>query len=295
MYDDFTATSVDTDGATISLVHAGSGPAVLLLHGYPQTKAMWHELAPRLATDHTVVAADLRGYGDSSRPVTAPGTDHAEHCFRAMAADQVAVMRALGHEQFAVIGHDRGARVAHRMALDHPDAVARLAVLDIVPTRHVLATVDRSVAMAYYHWFFLTQPEPLPEKLIGADPGWFLRTTLAGALAGSPSAFTLEALAEYERCFTLPGTVHSVCEDYRAAASIDQVHDDADAAAGHRVAQPLLAMWGTWGLVGRRYDVAAVWQEYATDVHATSVDAGHFLAEERPTETLAALQEFLRG
>jgi haloacetate dehalogenase len=281
---------VPTAGATISAVSAGSGPPVLLLHGYPQSRAMWDGVLGELAAEHTVVAADLRGYGDSTRPATAPGTDHAEHSFRAMAADQVQVMAALGHERFTVIGHDRGARTAHRMALDHPDVVQRLAVLDVLPTRHVLATVDRTVAQAYYHWFFLTQPEPLPETLIGADPLAFLRLTLGGALAGGSGVFSPAAMAEYERCFQLPGAVHSVCEDYRAAASIDQVHDEAD--AGRLLGQPLLALWGTRGLVGRS-DVLDVWRGYAADVTGASVDAGHFLVEERPVETLALLQEWL--
>ena len=291
MLTDFERTRVRTsDDVTISVAHAGSGPGLLLLHGYPQSGAMWHELAPVLAETHHVVVADLRGYGSSTRPTTAPGTDHSEHSFRAMAADQVEVMAALGHSAFTVVGHDRGARTAHRMALDHPDAVQRLAVLDILPTRHVLAHVDRTVAQAYYHWFLLTQPEPLPETLIGADPLAFLRLTLGGSLAGSATVFAPEAMADYERCFQLPGAVHSVCEDYRAAASIDQVHDEAD--AGRRLTQPLLALWGTRGLVGRS-DVLAVWRGYAEHVTGAAVDAGHFLAEERPVQTLAAIQPWL--
>ncbi|MEO6882011.1 MAG: alpha/beta hydrolase [Mycobacteriaceae bacterium] len=280
-----------TDGTQIAVAHAGTGPPLLLLHGYPQSGAMWHELAPVLAQTHHVVVSDLRGYGDSDRPTTVAGANHVEHSFRAMADDQVQVMAALGHEHFAVVGHDRGARTAHRMALDHPGVVERLAVLDIVPTRHVLATVDRTVAQAYYHWFFLTQPEPLPETLIGADPVGFLRLSLSGALAGSSSVFTAEAMEEYERCFDLPGAVHSVCEDYRAAGSIDQLHDDADA---HRLlTQPLLALWGTQGLVGRHYDVGAAWRQCAQDVRTASVHAGHFLVEQAPAETLAVLQDWL--
>ena len=286
----FTRTRVRTsDDVTIAVAHAGSGPGLLLLHGYPQSGVMWDPIAQALVETHHVVVADLRGYGDSARPED--GDDHAGHSFRAMAADQVQVMAALGHERFTVIGHDRGARTAHRMALDHPGAVARLAVLDILPTRHVLAHVDRAVAQAYYHWFFLTQPEPLPETLIGADPLAFLRLTLGGALAGGSDVFTPQALAEYERCFQLPGTVHSVCEDYRAAAGIDQVHDEAD--AGRLLTQPLLALWGTRGLVGRS-DVLDVWRGYAAQVTGASVDAGHFLVEERPDETLALLQDWLR-
>lgn len=291
MFPTFERTRIRTSGdVTISVAHAGSGPPLLLLHGYPQTGAMWHELAPALAETHRVVVADLRGYGDSSRPATAPGTDHSEHSFRAMAADQVQVMASLGHSAFTVVGHDRGARTAHRMALDHPDAVQRLAVLDVLPTRHVLAHVDRTVAQAYYHWFFLTQPEPLPETLIGADPLAFLRLTLGGSLAGSATVFAPEAMAEYERCFQRPGAVHSVCEDYRAAATIDQVHDEAD--AGRLLTQPLLALWGTRGLVGRS-DVLDVWRGYAEQVTGAAVDAGHFLAEERPAQTLAVIEHWL--
>lgn len=287
----FERTRVRTaDGTTIAVAHAGSGHPLLLLHGYPQSGAMWHPVAPALAETHHVVVADLRGYGDSSRPATAPGTDHAEHSFRAMAADQVEVMTSLGHDRFTVVGHDRGARTAHRMALDHAEAVARFAVLDVLPTRHVLAHVDRTVAQAYYHWFFLTQPAPLPETLIGADPLAFLRLTLGGVLAGGADVFAPEALAEYERCFQLPGAVHSVCEDYRAAASIDQVHDEAD--AGRLLTQPLLALWGTRGLVGRS-DVLDVWRGCTEDVRGASVDAGHFLVEERPAETLVVLRDWL--
>jgi len=264
---------------------------VLLLHGYPQTRAMWADVAADLSSNHTVVAADLRGYGDSSKPDGGP--DHRDYAKRAMAADQVEAMRGLGFERFAVVGHDRGGRVGHRMALDHPDRVERLAVLDIVPTRTVYGTVDRELATRYFHWFFLIQPFDLPERLIGADAVYYLRRALEGMSAAGLDAFSPTALAEYERCFADPATVHATCEDYRASATIDLEHDEADFGAGRRVDCPLLALWGAEATVGALYDVPAVWREYASDVRGRSLDAGHFLVEERPAETLAALRAFL--
>jgi haloacetate dehalogenase len=291
MFDGFERVRVDTGQATIAAVHGGTGPPVLLLHGFPQTSAMWHQVAPALARRFTVVAADLRGYGDSSRPPS--GEDHAAYSFRAMAADQVALMRSLGHERFAVIGHDRGARVTHRMALDAPEAVTRLAVLDILPTLHVYDHVDRQLATAYYHWFFYIQPYDVPERLIAGDPIGYLHTVL-GRFGGRVDAFAPEALAEYERVFADPDARHAMMEDYRAGASIDLEHDRAD--VGRRVEAPLLAMWGTRGVVGRGPDnPVAVWREHATDVTGVGLDAGHYLVEERPEETLAALERFLEG
>jgi haloacetate dehalogenase len=291
MFDGFERVRVDTGQATIAAVHGGTGPPVLLLHGFPQTSAMWHQVAPALARRFTVVAADLRGYGDSSRPPS--GEDHAAYSFRAMAADQVALMRSLGHERFAVIGHDRGARVTHRMALDAPEAVTRLAVLDILPTLHVYDHVDRQLATAYYHWFFYIQPYDVPERLIAGDPIGYLHTVL-GRFGGRVDAFAPEALAEYERVFADPDARHAMMEDYRAGASIDLEHDRAD--VGRRVEAPLLAMWGTRGVVGRGPDnPVAVWREHATDVTAVGLDAGHYLVEERPEETMAALERFLEG
>lgn len=289
MFEGFERVRVDTGEATIDAAHGGAGPPLLLLHGFPQTRAMWHELAPALAMDHTVVAADLRGYGDSSRPPD--GDDHAGYAFRAMAADQVALMRELGHERFAVVGHDRGARVAHRLALDHRAAVTRLAVLDIVPTLHVYENVDRALATAYYHWFFFPQPAPVPENLIAGDPIGYLHSLL-GAWGSGLAAFAPQALAEYERCFADPATRHAMLEDYRAAASIDLEHDRADLASP--VTVPLLVLWGARSVVGRRpADPVTVWREFATDVRGAAVDAGHFLVEERPAETLEALRAFL--
>ncbi|MGI5125170.1 alpha/beta fold hydrolase [Pseudonocardia sp. CA-107938] len=289
MFDGFQRQRIDTGEATIAVAHGGSGPPVLLLHGFPESSAMWHAVAPQLADDFTVVVPDLRGYGESSRPPSGP--DHAGYSFRAMAADQVAVMRELGHERFAVVGHDRGARVTHRMALDHPALVERAAVLDILPTLHVYENVDRTLATAYYHWFLFIQPEPLPEMLISGDPLRYLRMLL-GSWGGSTDHFAPEALAAYERAFADPEARHAMLEDYRAGASVDLEHDRAD--LDRRVDVPLLVMWGARGVVGNRpQDPVDVWRERASDVRGVSIDAGHFLVEERPAETLAALREFL--
>jgi len=274
-------------------VHAvvgGNGPPVLLLHGFPQSHLMWHAVAPELAADHTVVAADLRGYGESG----IPAGDLAAYSFRAMADDQVAVMAQLGHERFAVVGHDRGGRVAHRMALDHPDVVQRAAVLDILPTTHVYESVDQRLATAYYHWFFYLQPEPVPERLIGGDPVGYLHTLL-GSWGGTLDHVAPEALAGYERAFGDPARRHAMLQDYRAAAAVDLELDRADAAAGRLVTAPLLVLWGAHGVVGTGpEDVLDVWRTRATDVRGQAVDAAHFLAEERPAEVVAALRDFLR-
>jgi len=276
------------DGVAIRVRRAGEGPPVLLLHGYPQTHACWHRVAPRLVeAGLTVVLADLRGYGDSSKP--AATADHSTYSKRAMAADQVAVMRALGFERFAVAGHDRGGRVAHRMALDHPQAVRRLAVLDIAPTATMYARTDMAFATGYYHWFFLIQPAPLPERLIGADPEFYLRTKLNAWSQGQDSFFAPEAIDEYLRCFDA-ATIAATCEDYRAAATIDLEHDAAD--AGRRVAAPLLALWGARGLVGRSYDVLATWREKAVDVRGHALPTGHYLPEEAPEAVADALAGF---
>lgn len=272
----------------VAYASAGAGPPLLLLHGYPQTHLMWRDLAPALARRFTVVAADLRGYGESSKPAGDP--DHARYATRAMGDDQMGLMRALGFERFAVVGHDRGARVAHRMALDHPAAVERLGVLDIVPTRHLFENVDQAFAAAYYHWFFLIQPDGLPERMIGADPDWFLREILRrwSAIDG---AIEEEAVAAYSAAFSDPAAIHASCEDYRAAASIDLEHDRAD--AGRLVECPTLVLWGARGAMGRLYDVGEIWRAYAADVTAATVPAGHFVAEEDPAGTLAVLEAFL--
>jgi haloacetate dehalogenase len=290
MFESFEGTRIETQGATINAVYGGEGPPVLLLHGYPQTHAMWHLVAPRLAERFTVVATDLRGYGDSSKP--AGGEDHAGYSKRAMANDQVEVMEALGFDRFAVVGHDRGGRVGHRMVLDHPEQVSKLAVLDIIPTREVFATVDKDLATAYYHWFFLIQPYDLPEKLIGCDPVYYLRKKL-GAWGTGLETFPPEILAEYERCFRDPQMIHASCEDYRAAATVDLDHDEAD--LGCKVECPLLALWGYNGAMQALYDLLEVWRRYAVDVHGGPIDAGHFLAEEKPEETTQELLLFLEG
>ena len=249
---------------------------------------MWHRVAPELAKRFTVVAADLRGYGDSGKPPG--GADHAGYSKRAMAQDQVEAMRALGHERFAVVGHDRGARTTHRMALDHPDAVTRAAVLDVLPTLHLYTHVDQAWATAYYHWFFFLQRD-VPERLIGADPIGYLHTLLGGWGSGI-GAFDPGALAEYERCFADPERLHAMLEDYRAAATVDLEHDRAD--LHRRVEVPLLALWGSRSVVARSpVDPLEVWRERAADVRGAVVDAGHFLVEERPAETLAERERFL--
>lgn len=288
MFEGFERVRVETTGADINAVRGGEGPPVLLLHGYPQTLTMWHLVAPLLAEYFTVVAADLRGYGDSSKPEG--GDDHAGYSKRAMCVDQLEVMQAFGFDSFAVAGHDRGGRVAHRMALDYPEIVTKLAVLDIVPTHYVFATVNKELATAYYHWFFLIQPYDLPERLIGADPDYFLSKKLGGWGTGA-DVFTSEAYAEYKRCFRDPKTIHASCEDYRAAATIDLEHDEAT--REHRVDCPLLALWGQRGVVERLYDVPETWRGYvAAEVQGRALACGHYLAEERPGETAKELISF---
>jgi haloacetate dehalogenase len=289
MFEGFEQHAIEVGGVSIDLVAGGDGPPVLLLHGYPQNRAMWHAIAPKLAERYRVVVPDLRGYGDSAKPPGDP--DHAGYSKRSMAADQVAVMAALGAERFAVIGHDRGARVGHRMALDHAERVEQLAVLDIAPTLTVFSQLNQRVASGYYHWFFLSQDEPLPERLIGNDPIFYLHWCLA-RLGGSIKMFHADALADYERCFT-PETIHASCEDYRAAASIDLDHDRAD--LDRRLACPVLALWGANGRVHQWYDVLACWRERADQVSGNALDAGHFLAEEHPDEVATALLDFLEA
>ena len=289
LFPGFTSHDLRTTGARIHLSMGGSGPPILLLHGYPQTHVIWHRVAPALAEHFTVVATDLRGYGDSEKVASAP--DHAPYAKRAMAQDQVEVMGELGFSSFHLVGHDRGGRVAHRLALDHPARVRSLSVLDIAPTRHMYERTDFAFARAYYHWFFLIQPEPLPERLIGADPGFFLRRKLGSGSAGL-MPFSPEALAEYERCFG-PETIRASCEDYRAAASIDLLHDRED--EDRRLAMPLLALWGKRGVVERCFDVLAAWRERATKVSGRALDCGHYIAEEAPAVLLEELVAHLGG
>ncbi len=288
MFQGFRREFIRTSGATIHAVIGGEGPPLLLLHGYPQTHVIWHKIAPRLAERHTVVCTDLRGYGDSEKPPSDP--DHAIYAKRAMAQDQVEVMEALGFDRFRLVGHDRGARVGHRLALDHPERVERLALLDIVPTLTVFETVNQQVATGYYHWFFLIQPNGFPEHLIGSDPEFYLRRKLM-VWGAEPGAFTDEAMEQYLRCFCDPATIHASCEDYRAGASIDLVDDRAD--RDKRIACPLLVLWGERGLVHKFYDVLATWRDRAEDLRGQAIDCGHFLPEEKPEETLAALEAFL--
>jgi len=288
LFPGFAARDVDGAGARIHCVVGGSGPPLLLLHGYPQTHAMWHKVAPALAERHTVVCADLRGYGDSSKPPGAP--PHEAYSKRAMAADMVAVMRTLGFARFALAGHDRGGRVAHRLCLDHPGAVERVAVLDISPTRIMFERTDQAFATAYYHWFFLIQPFDLPERMIGADPAWYLAQKMKRWSAGQTSFFDPRAWAEYERCFRDPATIHASCEDYRAAASIDLAHDRADPQV--RVRAPLLALWGAKGVVQRLFDPLRDWGSVADDVRGEALPTGHYVAEEAPEDTLRHFRSF---
>jgi haloacetate dehalogenase len=288
MFAGFARHRLDGDGVPIYVLTGGSGPPVLLLHGYPQTHAMWHRVAPRLAERFTVVVPDLRGYGDSGKPPGDPR--HEMYSKRAMARDQVAVMRQLGHERFAVAGHDRGGRVAYRLALDHPERVTRLAVLDIAPTLTVFDHVDRHVATSTFHWFFLIQPYDFPERLIGGDPAYYLRHLLGRWSGDGLKPFASEALAEYVRCFADPASIHATCEDYRAGASVDY---DADAADyGHRrIGCPVLALWGGTQ-AARRGDLLAVSRQWADDVRGGPLPCGHFLAEEEPEATADALHAF---
>jgi haloacetate dehalogenase len=289
LFPGFRAQRIRTPGAEIHCEVGGRGPPLLLLHGYPQTHAMWHRISPALADSYTVVCADLRGYGDSSKPTT--DAAHAPYSKRALAADMVEVMRVLGFARFRLAGHDRGGRVAHRLCVDHPDTVERVAVLDISPTRTMFRETNQAFATAYYHWFFLIQPFDLPERMIGADPLYYLHRKV-GAWGSGSSAFDPRAMAEYERCFSDPATIHASCEDYRAAASIDLEHDDADAAAGRKVTCPLLALWGEKGVVHRLFHPLDDWRAVATDVRGRALPSGHYLAEEAPAATLASLVEF---
>ncbi|MEU6644759.1 alpha/beta hydrolase [Saccharomonospora sp. NPDC046836] len=285
MFEGFAERDVTTpSGARIRVRTGGSGPPVLLLHGYPQTSAMWHRVAPELARERTVVTADLRGYGDSTPP---PGTADNPVTFskRCMAVDQVAVMAALGFDRFAVVGHDRGARCAYRLALDHPDAVTALGVLDILPTGDVFARVDATFARSAWHWFFLAQDGTLPERLIAADPDAFF-------LRGTDGVFAEEARAAYRAAFHRPSVIHAMCQDYRAGATVDRADDEADRGR-RRIGCPTLVLWGNAGPLGRTPDVLEMWRRWAPEAVGSSLDCGHYLAEESPAATVRELRAFL--
>jgi haloacetate dehalogenase len=280
---------IRTSGASIQLVTGGRGPAVLMLHGYPETHACWHRVAPALARDHAVVCADLRGYGGSSKPRAL--ADHSTYSKRGMALDLVEVMERLGHRRFHVVGHDRGARVGHRLALDHGERVLSLTVLDVSPTLRMYEGTTEEFARAYFHWFFLVQPAPLPERLLsGRAREWVLARLGRGRAGLGP--FPAAVRLEYVRAFQDPRTVHATCEDYRASASIDLVHDRAD--RRRKLEMPLLALWGREGTVAACFDPLADWQKVARDVTGRALDCGHFIPEERPRELLRELRALFR-
>ena len=291
-FDGFERRRVRTRDADLSVVTGGSGPPLLLLHGYPQNRVMWHAVAPRLANQCSLVIPDLRGYGDSLGP--GPDVDHATYSKRVMAQDAADLMTAFGHARFFVAGHDRGGRVAYRLALDRPDRVARLALLDILPTFDVWDRMDHRAALGSYHWLFLAQPAPTPERLIGADPDYFLRHLL-DRWAGRPDALDRAAVAEYARHFRKPSVIEATCEDYRAGASVDLEHDRADRHAGRRVQCPTLLLWGRRYLRPKSAWPLDIWRPWADDIRDVSLDCGHFLAEEQPEAVAAALAEFFQA
>jgi haloacetate dehalogenase len=292
MFSGFEPFSVAVDGVVLRGRRSPPGkPPLLLLHGHPQTHVMWHRVAPGLAARFEVIAADLRGYGDSDRPP--PDADHAAYSKRRMAADALALMAHFGHARFGVLAHDRGARVAHRLALDHPQAVSRLLLLDIAPTLAMYEHTGEVFARAYWHWFFLIQPAPLPERLIEADPAAYLRDVM-GRRSGGLAVFAPEALAAYERCIARPGSAAAICEDYRASATLDLEHDRADRAAGRRVQAPLHVLWGERGVVCACFDVPALWREAAARFSGRAVPAGHYIAEEQPALLVAETVGFFQ-
>ena len=289
LFPGFARKKVRTTGATINLVAGGKGPAVLLLHGYPETHAMWHKVAPALARDYSVVCPDLRGYGASSKPKGLP--DHSNYSKRAMALDMVEVMAALGHDEFHVVGHDRGGRVAHRLARDHGRRVRTLTVLDISPTLKMYESTNMQFARAYYHWFFLIQPAPIPERMLAGLGPFYIFKRLGRGKSGLKH-FDKAAMAEYVRAFKDPRTIHATCEDYRAAATIDLFHDKKD--LSKKIRMPLLAIWGRQGVVQALFDCVEDWREVATNVHGRALQCGHFIPEEKPKELLAELRRFWR-
>jgi haloacetate dehalogenase len=292
MFEDFSDVSTVIDGVKIHALRGGAGPALLLLHGHPQTSAIWHKVAPVLAQHFTVIAADLRGYGDSGKP--AGSADHSNYSKRRMALDQVELMHSLGFTQFAVLAHDRGGRVAARMALDHPAVVTRLVTLDVAPTLAMYENTSFEFARAYWHWFFLVRPAPFPETLIRADPDLYLKQTI-GARSAGLKPFTPEAYAEYLRCLSDPATAHGICEDYRASVTIDLEHDREDLAAGRKIACEFLALWGAEGVIEKCFDALAEWRPWAPQVQGGALPCGHYIAEEAPELLLAQALPFLRA
>ena len=270
----------------------GKGPPLLVLHGHPQTHVMWHRVAPLLASHFSLVMMDLRGYGDSDRPV--PTADDANYSKREMALDALAVMQHFGHTSFGVLAHDRGARVAHRLAADFPQAVKRLMLLDIAPTLAMYERTSEAFAKAYWHWFFLIQPGPLPQALIESDPVRYVRNTMGARHAGL-QAFDVEAMVEYQRCALKAGTAQAICADYRASAGIDLEHDRADVAAACKLTQPVHVLWAQHGAVGNCFDVLALWRERALRVSGRAVDCGHYLPEEAPADVVGEALHFFRS
>lgn len=289
MFEGFVRDTASIDGTDIAYVVGGKGPAVLLLHGYPQNMAMWARVAPRLAERYTVVCADLRGYGDSAKPVCLP--DRSTYSFRALAADQAGLMRHLGFDQFHLVGHDRGARTSHRLALDHPDRVRSLTVMDIVPTYAMFTETNQHLSHTYWHWYFLAQPEPFPERMIGNDPDYFYETCLVGWGSARIEDFDPEMMAAYRHAWRDPAMIHASCSDYRAAATIDLVHDAADLET--KVTCPTLVLYGADGAMARLFDLAGQWRRRCVDVTAQSLPGGHFFIDLLPDETAAKLLDFL--
>ena len=287
---DFESLTFEVNGIEVAGHVGGSGSPLLLLHGHPQTRAIWHKVAPELMKHHTLVMTDLRGYGDSSKP---QGTsDHSNYSKRVMAQDQVEVMKQLGFDRFDILAHDRGARVAHRLAMDHADSVGRLIMLDIAPTLAMYEKANNVFARAYWHWFFLIQPSPMPERLIEADPAAYIRDLMGRRSAGL-TPFGPLALAEYMRCIALPGAAHGMCEDYRAAAGIDLIHDREDIAAGKKLVMPTMVLWGEEGVIHQCFKPLQEWQAIAKDVVGEPVPCGHYISEEAPEILLQKIIPFL--
>ncbi|MEM9209624.1 MAG: alpha/beta hydrolase [Pseudomonadota bacterium] len=292
MFQAFEKRHIRVNGVSICCRTGGQGPGLLLLHGHPQTHVIWHRVAEQLARSFTVVAADLRGYGDSEKP---PASTHAgSYAKRVMAQDQLELMQALGFERFSVLAHDRGARVAHRLAVDHAATVERMVLLDIAPTLAMYEQTSETFARAYWHWFFLIRPAPLPELLIESDPALYLRAVMGNRSAGM-TPFSKDALAEYLRCLELPGTATAICEDYRASAGIDLEHDRADRESQRRVSCPLRVFWGQHGVIDRCFDPLKEWQQVADNVSGRALPCGHYIPEEAPDVLLKEAVPFLLG